>query len=150
MMDVDLLEVIEGKLIDRLIADPILLCDVIWGLCKPQADEAGLDDEAFGRAMAGDAIDAATTALLEELVDFFPLRRRQVLTKALAKVRTLEEMGLAHANRVLDGPKLEEQMARALATNDPETAIATPPSTQMDADASSGDSPASSASSRDR
>ena len=41
----------------------------------------------FGRSMAGDAIDHATTSFLEEMVDFFPRSRRALLTKALGKLR---------------------------------------------------------------
>lgn len=69
---VNLLDVFEGKLIDRLAADPVLLCDVLYAVCKPQADTAGVSDEQFGEALAGDAIELATKALLEELVSFSP------------------------------------------------------------------------------
>jgi hypothetical protein len=69
---VNLLEIVEGALIEKLIRDPVLLCDVIYAVCKPQADEQNISDEDFGRAMAGDAIEHATTALLEELVGFSP------------------------------------------------------------------------------
>lgn len=71
----DLLEAIDGPLVERLIRDPVLLCDVVYAACKPQADERGVSDEDFGRAMAGDAIDRATAALLEELVAFCPSPR---------------------------------------------------------------------------
>ena len=40
------------------------------------AEKQKISDEDFGRGLGGDAIDSATTALLEELVDFFPQRRR--------------------------------------------------------------------------
>src|SRR5262245_66052332 len=78
LAEVNLLEVVEGKLLERLISDPVLLCDVIYSVCKPEADAKQVSDEDFGRAMAGDAIEAATTALLEELVGFFPQARRKV------------------------------------------------------------------------
>lgn len=85
LLDVNLLEVIEGKLLERLVRDPILLVDVIYALCKPDADAAGITDEQFGTAMAGDAIDAATKAILEELVDFSPSQRdRTRATKVMA------------------------------------------------------------------
>ena len=64
--------------------------------------------------MAGDAIDAGTTALLEELVDFFPSGKRQVLSKALAKLKTFETKALAAANQRLDDPELEKQMEAAI------------------------------------
>ena len=70
---------------------------MLYVLCKPEADERNVSDEDFGRAMAGDAIEQATTTLLEELVDFFPKGRRELLAKALGKIRTLETMALKAA-----------------------------------------------------
>lgn len=85
-LDINLLEFIEGNLIQRFIRDPVLLCDVIYVICRPQADELNITDEDFGRAMAGDAIEYATTALLEDLVDFSPSPRdRANLQKVLTK-----------------------------------------------------------------
>jgi hypothetical protein len=84
LLSVNLLEAVEGKLIEQLVSDPVMLCDVLYVLCKPEADAKQVTDEDFGRAMAGDAIDLGTTCLLEELVDFFPLAKRQVLAKARA------------------------------------------------------------------
>ncbi len=105
-LDINLLEFVEGNLITKLIRDPVLLCDVIYVVCKQQSDERNVSDEDFGRAMAGDAIEHATQALLEELVDFSPSPKdranlRQVLTAtfdamdrardaAEARIRTLD------------------------------------------------------------
>jgi biotin synthase-related radical SAM superfamily protein len=72
LLEVDLLELLEGKLIERLIRDPVLLCNVVYAVCRPQAEAEQITDEDFGAAMAGDAIDNATKALLEELVNFSP------------------------------------------------------------------------------
>jgi hypothetical protein len=73
----DLMQAIEGSggLIEKLIRDPVLLCDVVYALCKPEADAKSISDEDFGRAMAGDAIEHATAAVLEELVSFCPSPR---------------------------------------------------------------------------
>lgn len=115
LAQVNLLEVVEGKLLERLISDPILLCDVIYCLCKPEADARSVSDVDFGRAMGGDAIDGATTALLEELVDFFPQAKRRVLAKAMAKLRKLQAAALAAVETRLDSPELDRQMALRLA-----------------------------------
>ena len=120
LLEVDLLEAVEGKLLERLVGDPVLLCDVVYCLCKPEADAKAVSDEDFGRSMAGDAIDRATTALLEELVDFFPSRRRRLLAKALEKLRTLESMALTAAQEKLESGELEERMRRALAEASPD------------------------------
>jgi hypothetical protein len=104
-------------------------------------------DEEFGRSMAGDAIDFATTALLEELVDFFPRDRRRLLSKALEKLKKLTGMAIAAVETRLDSGELEKQMAAALEEleqPDPPPGVSgLPPTTPGD---SSGSSPASSAS----
>ncbi len=115
LLDVDLMDALEGKLLERLVSDPVLLCDIIYCVVKPEADEKNVSDEDFGRAMAGDAIEHATTALLEELVDFFPQARRRLLAKALAKLKNLEARALEVAEKKLDSPELEARMEAALA-----------------------------------
>ena len=119
LLDVDLLETIEGRLLDRFIGNPVLLCDVIYALCKPQADAQQITSEQFGQAMAGDVIDDATAAFLQALVNFFPSTRRAVLQKALEKVRRLEGMALDHASEVLDSDRLERVMREHLEALDP-------------------------------
>ena len=114
LLDVDLMGVVDGDLLERLVSDPVLLCDVIYALCKRDADAHGVSAEEFGRAMGGDAIDAATTALLEELVGFFPSRRRAVLAKALEKLKGLEAMALSAAEERLASGELEREMEAVL------------------------------------
>ena len=114
LLNVNLMDAVDGKLLEQLATDPVLLCDVIYCLCKPEADTKNVTDEDFGRSMAGDAIEHATTALLEELVDFFPLGKRRVLQKALGKLKTLEAKALAVAEKRLDSPELEAEMEAAL------------------------------------
>jgi len=73
----------------RLGTDVMLLCDVIFALVKPQADQQGVTDEQWAEAMGGDAILAAQQAFYEELVDFFHRQGRQDVEKA---VRTQQRM----------------------------------------------------------
>ena len=114
LLDVNLMEAVEGDLLEQLSTDPILLCDVVYVLCKPEADQQNVTDEQFGQAMAGDAIEHATTALLEELVDFFPLARRRVLQKALTKLKAVEEKAARYAEAALNDPKFDAQIDAAL------------------------------------
>ena len=67
---------------------------MLYVVCKTEADANGVTDEQFGEAMAGDAIDQATKALLEEIVDFSPsprdrARARRVLEKATEMIDAL-------------------------------------------------------------
>lgn len=72
LLHVDLLDL---NVLDQLIRDPILLCDVVYAVCQPEAAARQVSDVDFGRAMAGDPIDQATKALLEDLADFSPSPR---------------------------------------------------------------------------
>jgi hypothetical protein len=132
----------DGGLLGRLSSDPILLCDILYAACKPEADTRNVSDEDFGRSMAGDAIDAGTTALLEELVDFFPQAKRRVLDKALRKLRSLEARVIDLAERRLDSPQIDRAMEQAMADLDPpEAGAELPGSTPPDSSPSSPGSP---------
>jgi hypothetical protein len=110
----DLLSIMDGKAVDRLIADPVLLCDVLCAVCRPEAERLGVTDEDFGRAMAGDAIDHATQALLEELVSFCPNPRdRKRLRKFVTTMWTTMEKARDILERKLD-ERLEDASRQAL------------------------------------
>ena len=111
---VNLLAAVEGELLEQLATDPVLLCDLLYVLCQAEAESRGVSDADFGRAMAGDALEHATTALLEELVDFFPSGKRRVLHQALAKLRAVEARALEVAQARLNDPELDRQIAAAL------------------------------------
>ncbi len=129
LVGVNLLEVIDGKLIDQLAADPILLCDVIYAAVKPQADERQISDEDFGRAMAGDAIERATTAFFDELIDFFPGRRRHLLATAMKKVLHVQDLAITAAEQRLDDPALERQLRELMSSGSSGSSPASPAST---------------------
>lgn len=112
---VDLLGVLDGTLIERLIRGPVLLCDVVYAVCKPQADERSVTDEDFGRAMAGDAIEHATEALLEELVSFCPSPRdRANLGRVLKATRDVMDKARDIVEARLDSGELEKAAEEAL------------------------------------
>lgn len=119
LTQVNLLEIIEGTLIEKLVRDPVLLCDVIYAICKPQADERNVSDEEFGRAMAGDAIEHATAALLEELVSFCPSPRdRKNLGRVLEATRKVMDKARDVVEAKLDSGALEKAAEQALAELD--------------------------------
>ena len=121
LTQVNLLEIIEGTLIEKLVRDPVLLCDVIYAICKPQADERQppVTDEEVGRAMAGDAIEHATAALLEELVSFCPSPRdRKNLGRVLEATRKVMDKARDAVEAKLDSGALEKAAEQALAELD--------------------------------
>jgi len=84
LLNADLLDI--QATMPRLLGDPIFLVDLLYCLCKSQADAKNINDEQFGEAMAGDCIGAAKNALIEELKSFFPTpEERQAVDRAIKK-----------------------------------------------------------------
>jgi hypothetical protein len=79
-----LVDVVNGDLYERLLLDPVLVCDVAYGVCKPEADTRKFTREDFNAVLVGDAIAAAREAILGDLVDFFPNPVRDKIKNALA------------------------------------------------------------------
>ena len=100
--------------LERVANDPILLVDILWVLCEGQAKPAGVTDDDFGSSLAGDSIEEATRAFLDELVDFFPGARRLILKKAVGLARKYEMESAAAVAEALESPEFEERMKTLL------------------------------------
>jgi len=115
---VDLLAVLNEagrSVIEQLIASPVALVDVLHCLCASQCETRGMSPEDFGGMFAGDEIEAATQSLIQELVDFFPPRRRKALAAMMQKVEAVEEAGTRAAMEQIAKIDPEELVATALA-----------------------------------
>lgn len=91
---VDLLKLFDDgmKGLAEFVSDPVQLVDVLYAVCRDEALTRGVSDEDFGRAMHGDCIETAATALLEELTDFFPdPRRRNIIRQLLTTAMKASE-----------------------------------------------------------
>ena len=104
----DLLSEDVGEMVGRLAVDPVLLCDVIFILVSDQAARNNITDEDFGESRAGEAIGKATEALLDEIVDFFPPRKRKVLRMALDKMEEAEDLLMTRAEDLISSKTAEE------------------------------------------
>jgi len=107
----------DPPLLTRLETDIVLLCDVIFALVKPQADQLGVSDEEFGKAMGGDAIIAAHDALWEELNGFFRQLRRTDTARAIEKQATLVKATVAAIEQQVETLDVEEVIAKALGSS---------------------------------
>jgi hypothetical protein len=101
---------------DRLADDPVLLVDLLWLVCAEQAKERGVSPEDFGGALVGDPIDAAVSALLEAVSDFFPRQKRLLLREANAKAATVRQKATDLALAKLNDPELEAKITEAMKT----------------------------------
>ena len=111
LVGVDLYKLIDDgfKPLAALVGDPVQLADVLYCLCKDEADAKQVTDEDFGRALAGDAITLAADAFVEELIDFFPDERsRAALRRVIAAGREVRTKLLVHAETMLEGINPDE------------------------------------------
>ena len=135
-LGVDLINVIEldkdGQvkvdMVDRIANDPCLLVDILWVLVQDQARTLNVTDEQFGTALAGDAIEAATKAFLDELVDFFPGAKRLFLRKAVDLARKFGGEWNEALEKALADPELEARVRESMnsSTSSPESSESTP------------------------
>lgn len=112
LVDVNLLDIVadNGALMQKLSTDPIVLCNVLYCLCKDQADREGLTDYQFGELLAGDCLEAATLALLEGLADFFPKAKRELLRTALGKLEAYQGKIIGRLQARIESPELAAQI----------------------------------------
>ena len=112
---IDLLDLANGRVFERLVADPVTLCDALYAACKPQADAEGITDEAFGEAMAGDAIEHASKALVEELIQFFPnARERAALSRVVQTMDAAMDRARTLVERRIESGEIERAIANAM------------------------------------
>ena len=101
---------------DRLTNDPLLAQDVLWQLCRKDAEAAGLDCDQFQGLLSGDVGEAAGNALIEAVIDFFPSQQRKLLRDMLTKNRAVQEAATeAASTRISDPTTLEAIKAAAVA-----------------------------------
>lgn len=108
LIDVNLLDVFDGALLARLADDPVLLANTLYAVCKPQADERGVSDEAFGELLVGDAIEDAAQALVHGIASFFPSGRKAALTSLWTKLKRAQIETLTMATGKLDSPLMDQ------------------------------------------
>lgn len=114
LAEVDLLTILDGQLLQRLGRDPILLVDVLWAICLPQATAANISAEQFGESLAGDVIELATDAFLAEVIDFFPRGNREVLRAALARQTEVNSQAASAIQERINGPTVDLVLANNL------------------------------------
>ena len=105
---------VKVDLVDRIANDPCLLVDILWVCVEDEAKAAGVTDEEFGRSLAGESIEEATRAFLDELVDFFPGAKRLFLKKAVELSRKFGGEMTEALGKALEGPELERRVEESM------------------------------------
>lgn len=110
-LDVNLLELAneESKLPERF-NDPVFCVDVLYVLCRDQADSHNIDDIAFGRALTMDAIEEASDALMEGVVDFFRRDVRIAYRKVLDATRKVRKAQAKKLTETMESPDFDRML----------------------------------------
>jgi hypothetical protein len=109
--------------------DKILQAEVLWAICKPQADQRNLSSTDFYRRLNAEALEAAAAAVPEEVLSFFPKPRREAVRRAMVKKTELEETGGRLAIDKIDRMDVQKILRDALgasSTSSPASAGSTP------------------------
>ena len=117
LLDVDLLSDQVHETLACLMDDIVKTIDILYVVCKEQADKAGIDDESFGKNLGGDSLHEAVESLVTALVDFFPnpQRREWVMKlweKTTGHLAKADEEMLA----VLENEEIDKEMTTQLQT----------------------------------
>lgn len=97
---------------DRLDADSVLLCRVIFILCREQRQSREITEEAFYSTVIGngDAIDAATEAMLQAILAFTRGRARTLLETLAQKQTNVQRLLSEKALARINDPELEKRI----------------------------------------
>lgn len=114
-LDIHLTKLVDQdlRLLFELAADPIQCVDVLWVLCKPQADALGINEIQFGQSFSQEAFDEAGKALVRAVFNFFPASRRDPLLKLVDKTEQAMKAIAAEAAAKIDA-MTPEQMTAAI------------------------------------
>ncbi len=98
----------------RMQDDEVILCVVIYLLCEKQRESRATSDADFYANLDGDAIDNATEALLETILNFTRKKKRKVMKAVVEKSDSLEDKAMELAMAKINDPKLEEELLEKL------------------------------------
>jgi hypothetical protein len=93
----------------RLATDIMYAVDVLYVVCKPQADDRGLSDEQFAARLGGETLEAAHAALEAALADFFRGLKRPDVCEAIEKTRQLIDAAVKRGAETMTSPAMQER-----------------------------------------
>jgi hypothetical protein len=106
----------QARQFEQLTGDPLLAGEVLWELCRSQAEAVGIAPDAFQSLLSGDDGEQAGHALIEAIIDFFPTRQRSLLREMLATENELADARhQAVQARLSDAAMKEKRKAAAIA-----------------------------------
>jgi hypothetical protein len=116
---IDLAHPSELEIGEVLYTNPFALVNILWALVKAQAN--GTSREAFLEALDAEALDRASDALAEAIVDFIHRRRAPAVKARMPEL--MAAVDKAHAKKVAEAL---DSTLRNLSGGSPESSASTP------------------------
>lgn len=113
-LGVDLSDIRDGSIFERLGNDLLFAGDVAFWLCQPQIKERQIDYREFQSGLSGDALGSAITAIGEAIIDYFPKQKRDILLKAYQRVNEIQTAMNENIGSKLDDPTLNDAIMASL------------------------------------
>ncbi len=88
--------------------DVCLLVDCLYVCCKSEAEASNISDIQFGESMAGEALDSASDAFMNELINFFPAQKANLLRKTLEKAKSLQAQATEEVEKRISNLSYEQ------------------------------------------
>lgn len=111
VIDIDTKGRPKADLLGRIAGDPVLLIDILYVICKSQADERNMTSEQFGEMFTtGEMIEAATDAFMNGILNFLPPTKRLVMQKILSIASRNTEKIRQEAEKILNDPKTDAEL----------------------------------------
>lgn len=114
LLGIDLMTFLEGELMGQLMSDVVLFVDVLYAVCKPEADARGVTDEQFGQAMSGEVLQAAEEALAEGLFTISHPSRREASRTVWEKAKALRDRATELTLVRIKDPALDRKLEEIL------------------------------------
>lgn len=100
--------------IDALSVDVELLVNVLYSLCKSQAEKKGITPDGFAELFDGESVECATDSLIREIINFSQPLKRRTLLLIYEKMTSFRAKMAKEMEKKLESDELEEELERRL------------------------------------
>ena len=112
-----------------LVDDQYKVVEAIYHLCMTNPENEKIGPEQFVELFDAELVEAATDALMKEIINFFPPAKRKMLTLIYEKTRDLKEKAEHQLDNLADSKEFKEEMderLNSLLTNTEESSASIP------------------------
>lgn len=128
-LDIDLMTLPDFKsgLLEKITSDVVLMVDLAYVLLMPQAEQQQVSDEDFGTSItSADILADLRDAMLEGIVDFFPMAAKAALKKVITTAQQAESRLTKKVLEMVDQTTIDvdQILSGMLSGNSPESSDA--------------------------